>query len=80
MCFSGVPRRGLDDAQILLPGEVAVIAGALDEAPHLPQDGQAVAGSICLPSTRMLPALGRTRPRSIFSVVDLPAPLGPRKP
>ena len=32
------------------------------------------------PMISMLPELGRTSPRSIFSVVDFPAPFGPRKP
>ena len=32
------------------------------------------------PPIRALPRVGCTRPRIIFIVVDLPAPLGPRKP
>ena len=32
------------------------------------------------PRTRTFPSLGFSRPESIFSVVVLPAPLGPRKP
>jgi hypothetical protein len=30
--------------------------------------------------TRIVPALGASRPTTIRIVVDLPAPLGPRKP
>lgn len=32
------------------------------------------------PKMRMLPALGARKPESIFRVVDLPAPFGPRRP
>lgn len=32
------------------------------------------------PMSSMLPELGCTRPSSILSVVDFPAPFGPRKP
>src|SRR5688500_9255603 len=32
------------------------------------------------PATRAVPALGRRKPVIIFMLVDLPAPLGPRKP
>ena len=32
------------------------------------------------PSTLMVPEVGRVRPSRSFMVVDLPAPLGPRKP
>ena len=33
-----------------------------------------------MPAMRALPASGSRKPVSIFMVVDLPAPLGPRKP
>ena len=74
------PPERLDDAQVLLPGEVAVVAGALDETPHLPQHSQAVAAVHFLPQHPDIPRRGVHRPRIIFSVVDFPAPLGPRKP
>src|SRR3546814_12936853 len=32
------------------------------------------------PQTAMLPEVGDRKPQSIFMVVDLPAPFGPRKP
>src|SRR3546814_6460540 len=32
------------------------------------------------PQTAMLPEVGARKPQSIFMVVDLPAPFGPRKP
>ena len=37
-------------------------------------------GSIGLPKTDTVPAVGLARPKIILSVVDLPAPLGPKNP
>ena len=34
----------------------------------------------CFPSMVKLPFVGAVNPKSIFIVVDFPAPLGPRKP
>ena len=36
------PPEGLDDPQVLLPGEVAIITGALNKASHLTEHGQTV--------------------------------------
>ena len=34
----------------------------------------------CLPSISKLPFVGAVSPKSIFIVVDFPAPFGPKKP
>ena len=39
-----------------------------------------VLSSMFLPKTEMVPSVGLIRPVSILMVVDLPAPLGPKKP
>lgn len=67
------------EAQVLLGRQVVVEGGVLEDPADAPADlGPAVTTS--KPATRAVPPAGRTRVHSIEMVVDLPAPLGPRKP
>ena len=63
--------------QVVPAGEVGVEARALDQRADPGDRAGSPGGS---PSTVAAPAVGRTRPSSIRSVVVLPAPFGPRKP
>ena len=70
----------LHNAQIFLAGKMAVIARAFNETATCLRIASRLRRIIGSPNTAMSPAVGRTSPRIIFNVVDLPAPFGPRKP
>lgn len=63
-------------AQVLARGEVGVERRLLDEA----ADCVEVLAAPGVPGKEDLPAVGRSIPQIILSVVDLPAPLGPSSP
>lgn len=70
----------LDDPQVLLAREVAVIAGALDEAPHLPEHGQAVFGVHLLPQHLDAPRRGAHQAQDHFQRGGLSRPVGAEEP
>ena len=61
-------------------GEAAEEREALGDYADLAFDFEAALAAKSMPRIWMLPAVGASRPVSILMVVDLPAPLGPRKP
>ena len=73
------PPEGLDDPQIFLPGEVAVVAGALDEAPHLPEHSQAVSAVHFLPQHPDVPCRGAHQAQDHFQGGGLSRPVGAEK-
>ena len=71
--------EGLDDPQIFLPGKVAVVAGALDEAPHLPEYGQAVLAVHLLPQHSDIPRRRAHQAQDHLQGGGLPRPVGAEK-
>ena len=67
-------------AQVLLGGEVAVERGVLEDEADVAAHVVAFAHDVVARPPCALPPVGRTSVQSMLIVVDLPAPLGPRKP
>ena len=67
-------------AQVLLGGQVAVERRVLEHQTDVAPDLVAFAHDIVSGHERDCRPLGRTSVQSMLIVVDLPAPLGPRKP
>ena len=75
----GDPGQATGDVEVLADGEFLVRGRRLDEIADAPPQ---VRGSTVLtrsPNSSACPAVGRIIPSSIRIVVDLPAPLRPRK-
>ena len=70
-------ERG-DEAERLATGHPVVEPGLLGEVADLAAIARA--GVDADAATEALPRVGRVSPARILRVVDLPAPLGPRKP
>ncbi len=76
-------RRALHlpyDLKVFLPRQVSVVAGRFDKASVRRRISRLFAAFISFPNSFTAPDVGCTRPSAIFSVVDFPAPFGPRKP
>ena len=75
----GMPVQLGVEAQVLLGGEVHVERGVLEDEPDVAAHVEPL-GTMSWPATTADPAVGSASVQSILMVVDLPAPLGPRKP
>ena len=71
--------ESLDDTQIFLPGEMPVITGALDKAPHLPQHRQAVSSVHALSQHPDIPRRGAHQAQEHFQGSGFPRPVGAQK-
>jgi hypothetical protein len=69
-----------DEAEEAAHGHLAVARRALGQIAEQASRGERAAVCTSKPQTRALPEVGARKPASIFIVVDLPAPFGPRKP
>ena len=76
---SGALQRGLQ-AHVLAPGEQRVERGLLERGADRRRARAGPSRTMSWPATRAVPAVGGSSVVSISTVVDLPAPLGPRKP
>ena len=85
--FGALQRGGLveavhaaDEAEILAGGQAAEQRHAFGNDADLALQLSRVPRQVLRRGCRMVPEVGASRPVSILMVVDLPAPLGPRKP
>ena len=77
--FWGKAPEGLHNPQVLLPGEVSVIAGALNETAHLAQHGNPVAPVHGLAKHLNLPLGGADQPQDHLQRGGLPRAVGPQQ-
>ena len=73
------PAQGLDDVQVLRAGQVAVVAGALDQAAHLTESLHAGAGTHGPPKDGDLPCRGPGQPQKQLEGGGFARPVGAQK-
>ena len=74
------PPEGLDDPQVFLPGEMAVVTGTFDEASHLPENRETV-GAVHLLSQHLdVSRRGANQPQNHFQSGGLSSPVGTEEP
>ena len=69
-----------DEVEELGGAHVGIGGRAFGQIADLPLGARSARARMSWPQTTAVPAVGARKPVIIFIVVDLPAPLGPRKP